>query len=104
MLSALWFDTGRRGRRPGSPRTGGGLGLFGEGWVVGTLWFDAPLAPTSPTGHVVRLPQHTNDGGYAEVSSRERERDALDRTGRREFGAEGLDEAAGALAELVFGM
>ena len=40
VLSALWFDTGRRGRRPGSPRTGGGLGLFGEGWVVGALWFD----------------------------------------------------------------
>ena len=29
-----------RGRRSGSPRTGGGLGLFGEGWVVGALWFD----------------------------------------------------------------
>ena len=59
MLSALWFDTGRRGRRPGSPRTGGRLGLFGEGWMVGALWFDTAfrgLQAGSPrTGAVAGL-------------------------------------------------
>ena len=45
LLLAVWFDTGRRVRRPGSPRTGWGRRgiaprIARAGWVLGALWFD----------------------------------------------------------------